>query len=66
MKKPAPNIKLLNEIRLRCLTQKELAEKSGVSEAYVSRIINGRMIPDANQCKAIAKALRVAEERVFS
>ena len=65
MNKPAPNTKLLTAIRLKCLTQKELAEQTGISEAYISRFITGNMIPTAEQRRAIASALNTPEGRVF-
>ena len=65
MSDPTPNLKLRNEIFLKAWTQKDLAEKTGISEAYISRFINGYMVPTADQRKAIAAALRVAEGKVF-
>ena len=43
----------------RGLTQEELAQKSGVSRAYLSRLEMGRHDPPLSRLRTIAKALRV-------
>ena len=65
MDKPTPNLKLLTAIRLKAWTQKELSEKSGISEAYISQMINGYRIPTDQQKRDIAAALSVQAGKVF-
>lgn len=55
-------LKQLRERKL--LTQEQLAAKSGVSVATISRIENGKVIPGYNTLRAIAEVMEVPVERV--
>lgn len=47
-------------------TQADLAEQLGVDPAVVSRIVNGRVRPSAEQRQMIAAFLRVPEGELFA
>lgn len=46
----------------RGLTQSELADKSGVSQGFVSKLCNGRAIASSLDLKNIADALEVSSD----
>ena len=48
---------LLNIMNEKGISQRELADAAGVSEATISRYVNKRQIPNANVIVAIANAL---------
>ena len=43
--------------RLQSITQRELAEKSGITEASISRYFNGERIPNIKNAEKMASAL---------
>ena len=47
------------------ITQKELAEAMGVSDGYISYVVNGYKIPSAEMRKKIARVLGVKEKEIF-
>lgn len=49
-------------IKMKGITQKELAARIGVSEAIVSRWVRGNRFPHAKQLFALAEALDVDAE----
>lgn len=62
------NLNLLTEIRRQGLHQCELAQRAGVTESNLSRLIHGRPVPakTAHQTKErLARALGVSVERLF-
>jgi len=59
----AMRLKRLREAR--GLTQEALAEKIGVSRAYLARLEMGRHDPPLSRLRAIAKALRVKVSRLI-
>lgn len=46
-------------------TQAELARRSGISKAYISRLINKQREPSAEILKLLASALNLPNEEVF-
>jgi len=59
----------LTKLKLRILeeglTQREISRRSGLDEATVSLISNGRYIPDPLQRAKIAQALRTDPDEIF-
>ena len=47
------------------ITQKELAKAMGVSEPYISYVVNGYETPSAEMRKKIARFLGVKEKEIF-
>lgn len=47
------------------MTQEELAEKAGISRAYLSTVETGSAAPTINVAKSIAKALGKTLDEVF-
>lgn len=58
-------INLLNGLRLRCMTQRELAEKTGISKSVICQAIAGRRKLKPSQRHKIAVILRIDEEWAF-
>lgn len=56
---------LKSEIKIRNISQKELADISGVTPAQISRAISGSRGLGTDTLLAIARALRVSPEEVF-
>ena len=56
---------LLGEIKKAGWTQAELARRSGISKAYISRLINEQREPSAETLKLLASALNLPNEEVF-
>ncbi|PVD17187.1 DNA-binding protein [Mesotoga sp. Brook.08.105.5.1] len=60
-------IEIFREARHRSgLTQKQLAERVGLSENYICAIENGRITPLFNKADRIAKELAVPVEFLFT
>ncbi len=57
--------KLLSLLKEKKLTQKELSQKSGITEAAISRYIKGDRIPRGNNLKLLASALNVTTDDLF-
>jgi len=49
----------------RGLTQRQLAEKSGVAQQTISQLERGHFAPRTSQAAALAKALEVRPEELF-
>ena len=47
------------------MTQRELSHRSGINEATVSMIANGRYLPDADQKSMIAEVIGEDQEALF-
>jgi transcriptional regulator with XRE-family HTH domain len=47
------------------LTQKKLAEKAGITEAYMNRVLRGTSCPTVDVCEKIAAALEVQVAALF-
>jgi transcriptional regulator with XRE-family HTH domain len=45
--------------------QGDVAREAGLSESVLSRIVNGRQLPTAEQAQRIARALEVAADDLF-
>lgn len=45
--------------------QQDIAQRAGIDQARMSKIVNGFLKPTANQRKAIAKAMRSSEAALF-
>ena len=61
-------MKLLAEIRRHGLRQFEVARKAGISESNLSRLINGRYIPNETARrleKKVARALGRSVKKIF-
>jgi transcriptional regulator with XRE-family HTH domain len=56
---------LKSEIKIRNISQKELADISGVTPAQISRAISGSRGLGTDTLLSIARALRVSPEEVF-
>ena len=48
---------IVENCRLQSITQRELAEKSGITEASISRYFNGERIPNIKNAEKMASAL---------
>ena len=57
--------KISQVIRQKNMTQVNLAQKVGVSRAYINRIIKGRINPTVPLGIRIAKALEIQVEDLF-
>jgi Predicted transcriptional regulators len=51
--------------RKKCLTQRELAKKIGVSHSTISRIEKGEVIPKIDTVLALAHALEMDIEQIY-
>jgi transcriptional regulator with XRE-family HTH domain len=56
---------LRDELRRQSLSQKQLAERSRISPAHISRIISGGRGYTAAVCRAFAEVLHLSEDEVF-
>ncbi len=59
------NIKLLALLKQRKVSQKKLADETGLPPAYISRFINGTQIPTSGQEYLIADVLEVEKDEIF-
>lgn len=48
---------IIENCRLQSITQRELAEKSGLTEASISRYFNGERSPNIKNAEKMARAL---------
>ena len=55
-----------NERKLQNLTQEQLAEKADISTVFLSQIENARKVPSLETVYAIASALGLTMENIFS
>lgn len=56
---------LNGELQERSWSMRELGRRSGISQAQISDVINGKINPSANFCIKIAKALKLPPEMVL-
>jgi len=47
------------------LTQKKLAEKAGITEAHLNRVLRGTSCPSVDVCDKIATALEIQVAALF-
>lgn len=59
------NIKRLRESKVPKMTQRELAEKVGISHTYLSNIENGKRPLSITLASRIAKVLRCSRDDIF-
>jgi len=59
------NVLLKSKIFEKGLTQKAIAQETGISEAYLSMLINGKYIPTEFEKKNIADFLGYKQEELF-
>jgi DNA-binding XRE family transcriptional regulator len=64
MKKPLTNVKI--ELIKQGMTQKELAAKVGITEEYLSKIVNQKNTPSVTIALKISDALTKTVEELFS
>lgn len=56
---------LWDELKKRGWDQRQLVQRSGVSQAQISRIVNNMRKPGPESVRRIARALQVPEETAF-
>lgn len=56
---------LVNELRVRNISQAELARKSGVSQPVISRVISNERNPSPDTLQKFAKGLRININEVY-
>lgn len=63
MSKPVKSVnnRIIEALKLREMTQKDLSDKTGISEASISQYVNGRATPKNDGLYLIAQALHVTE-----
>lgn len=54
-----------DELSKRNWSHAELARRSGVSQAHISRFLRGDFKPGPDFCKSIAKVFDLPQERMF-
>lgn len=54
--------RIAHALEMRGMTQKELADKTRLTEVSISRYINNQRIPKATHIKTICKALNVSAD----
>ncbi|WP_307806731.1 helix-turn-helix transcriptional regulator, partial [Streptomyces sp. FH025] len=61
---------MINRVRLlrkeRLMTLEALAERSGVTKSYLSKIERGQSVPSIAVCASLAKALEVPLDSLFT
>lgn len=58
--------KLINLLKEKNMTQKDLAELSGTTESTLSRVLNGEVNPSIRTIRNITKALGITTDWLFS
>ena len=58
-------IKLINLLKVKNMTQKDLAELSGVNESTLSRALTGEVNPNIRTIRNITKALNITTDWLF-
>lgn len=63
MSKPVKSVnnRIIEALELREMTQKDLSDKTGISEASISQYVNGRATPKNDGLYLIAQALHISE-----
>lgn len=56
---------LASEVVLRDWTQADLARKSGLNRAVISKLLSDKSDPSPETCKALAKALKKPIEEIY-
>lgn len=64
--KPQPKFEIFRALKTIGRTQRWLAQVSGIHETSLSLIVNGRLIPNKRQMSAIAGALGIDPQTLFS
>lgn len=59
------NIEILKTLKDKDMTQAKLAKISGLNETLISQIINGRIVPSAEEKQKICIALTKQENELF-
>lgn len=59
-------VNLRNALEEKGLTQKELAERSGVSHVHICRILAGKHEPTLSLCDALARGIRLPAEKLLT
>jgi len=59
------NIEILKTLKDKDMTQGKLAKISGLNETLISQIINGRIVPSAEEKQTICIALKKTEQELF-
>ncbi len=49
----------------RCMTQRKLSDKTGISEITISRYVNGKRTPNVREAMLIARALNVSVDTIW-
>ena len=53
------------ELIKRSWSNAELAKRSGISQAHISRVLNGNYLPGIDLLKSFSHALNIPEEQLF-
>jgi transcriptional regulator with XRE-family HTH domain len=48
------------------LTQRELAQRSGVSHVHICRILAGKHVPSLEICDSLARGMKIPPEKLLS
>lgn len=54
------------ELQRREMTQRDLARAAGIHYVSICRILTGDTVPSVETCEAIARALDIVPEKIFS
>jgi len=57
--------KLKEILEDRCMTQRKLSDKTGISEITISRYVNGKRTPNVREAMLIARALNVSVDTIW-
>ncbi len=57
--------KLKDILEDRCMTQRKLSDKTGISEITISRYVNGKRTPNVREAMLIARALNVSVDTIW-
>lgn len=59
------NIAFFTAMKKSGLNQSELAKRTKINKAYISRFLNGFYNPTSNEKRRLAKALRTSQKKLF-
>lgn len=57
---------LRNALQQKGLTQRELAQKTGVHEVTISRILKGKHDPTLEICEMLARGMKLPLDKIFA
>lgn len=60
------HIRLRQQLRMKNMTQRQLAEKTGLTEATISRYISGKRVPDIFDFRSIVVALETSADYMLN